>query len=311
MTDLPIADRSIVSFSDVSELSYRLGLVRDEHVLPITSPLEDMHDERRQMEKLLAMLCGGAAADEMVAGPESAIRLCDVRLHAPFVPNTIFCSGPNYESHLQEMSRRPRDDISRAEVSPYFFVKSGLHTVVGTGAHVDPPLGSVQLDWEVELAVVIGRGGEAIAVEDALSHVAGYSILVDLSARDQFNRADMPSWKDWLSAKSFKSAAPFGPAIVPAHCVGDVQSLELSLWVNGDRKQHGNTSDMVFSVAEQIAYVSRRVALRPGDVISTGSPAGVGFATGSFLKEGDEVTAAIAGVGQLSITIGGGTAKNA
>lgn len=302
--DEPIADGGIISFTGPGEKARRLGVVQDGGVLPMPGSATDVHAERRAMEALLARLCDAASAYDLPMAAEPAIPLEKVAVHAPFVPNTIFCSGPNYVSHLKEMKRRPRDDISRDEASPYFFMKSGLHTVVGTNSVVAPPLETAQLDWEVELAVVIGRGGRAIDAAHALDHVAGYSIVIDLSARDRFNREDMPSWKDWLSAKSFEGAAPFGPAILPARALRDPQNLELSLSVNAERKQHGNTAEMVFRIAEQIAYVSQRVALRPGDVISTGSPAGVGFGSGTFLKSGDRVVARIEGIGSLSIAIG-------
>jgi 2-keto-4-pentenoate hydratase/2-oxohepta-3-ene-1,7-dioic acid hydratase in catechol pathway len=241
-----------------------------------------------------------------VARSEDGVSIDKVLLAAPFIPNAIFCSGANYHSHVAEMNKRLGVQTKAAtDGSPYFFLKSPAHTIVASAETVEAPSGSVMLDWEIELAVVIGRGGRAISESEAMAHVAGYAILIDLSARDCFTRADLPAWKDWLSAKSFEGAAPFGPAFTPAELVEDPSNLALKLWVNGELKQDGNTSEMIYGISEQIAYLSRRVALRPGDVIATGSPAGVGFASGVYLKPGDKVAAEITGLGRLEAQIGG------
>jgi 2-keto-4-pentenoate hydratase/2-oxohepta-3-ene-1,7-dioic acid hydratase in catechol pathway len=237
---------------------------------------------------------------------DDGVSLDSLVLAAPFVPNAIFCSGANYHSHVAEMNKRLGVQAKPAtDGKPYFFLKSPTHTIVGSAETVEAPSGSVMLDWEIELAVVIGRGGRSISEGEAMAHIAGYAILLDLSARDCFNRADLPAWKDWLSAKSFEGAAPFGPNFTPAELVADPSNLALRLWVNGDLKQDGNTSEMIYGIADQISYLSKRVALRPGDVIATGSPAGVGFASGVYLKPGDKVAAEITGLGRLEVQIGG------
>src|SRR5262249_21657175 len=149
------------------------------------------------------------------------------------------------------------------------------------------------MDWEAELTAVIGRPAKNVTLDKALSCVAGYTIANDLSARDVFRRphvSDTSPFKfDWLSQKVFDGACPLGPWIVPADDVPDPQTLGMKLWVNDVIKQDSNTSGMIFTLAEQIAHLSSRVTLYPGDLILTGTPAGVGMARKEFLKTGDVV----------------------
>jgi 2-keto-4-pentenoate hydratase/2-oxohepta-3-ene-1,7-dioic acid hydratase in catechol pathway len=170
------------------------------------------------------------------------------------------------------------------------------------------PEGAQKLDWEVELAVVIGRKTRNIPVARALDCVAGYTIANDLSARDLSRRDGIapqsPFRFDWLAHKSFDTACPLGPWIVPASQIADPQALAISLLVNDEVKQNSNTREMIFTVAEQIADLSFRMTLWPGDVILTGTPAGTAGATGRFLKAGDRISARIEGIGELNNTVG-------
>ncbi len=163
---------------------------------------------------------------------------------------------------------------------------------------------SEQVDWEVELAAVIGRTAKNVSEAKALDYVAGYTIANDLSARDRGLRPNIsdtsPFKNDWTKHKTFDGSCPLGPWIVPASDIGDPQNLGLKLWVNDVLKQDSNTKDMIFNLAEQIAQLSSGMTLHPGDLILTGTPAGVGSARGEFLKPGDVVKLWIEKIGTLT-----------
>jgi 2-keto-4-pentenoate hydratase/2-oxohepta-3-ene-1,7-dioic acid hydratase in catechol pathway len=219
----------------------------------------------------------------------------EARLTAPIRPGRIFAAASNYIEHADEMGTVL---ANKANSAPYMFMKATT-SIIGQGHPIVLPARAKKVDWEVELAAVIGRGGRNIAVESALDHVVGYTVLNDISARDLTRRDDYPFKFDWFQGKSFDTFAPFGPWIVPSHLIGDPQRLRLTLRVNGVVKQDGGTDAMIFSVAEQIAYLSSILTLIPGDVIATGTPAGVGLASGTFLKPGDVVAAEIEKIGEL------------
>ena len=235
-------------------------------------------------------------ADELQTGqlklqaiPENA------RLTQPFNPLRIFATASNFIEHANEMGTVL---AAKAESSPYIFMKAST-SVIGPEASIVLPPQSTQVDWEVELAAVIGQGGRNIPVSQALDHVAAYTIMNDISARDMTRRNDYPFKFDWFRGKSFDTFGPFGPWLVPAALVGDPQKLGLRLEVNGSIKQDDSTASMIFSVAEQIAYLSSILTLQPGDVIATGTPNGVGMGTGTYLKSGDTVVATIERIGSL------------
>jgi 2-keto-4-pentenoate hydratase/2-oxohepta-3-ene-1,7-dioic acid hydratase in catechol pathway len=147
--------------------------------------------------------------------------------------------------------------------------------------------------------VVIGTRADGVSEARALEHVAGYTIANDISMRDFALRPDTPFGVDWLRSKAYATCLPMGPAVVPARFVPDPHDLALRLWVGDDLMQDSNTSEMLFGVAEQIAYLSEIVPLLPGDVVSTGTPAGVGFARERFLQPGEVVTCEIERLGRL------------
>ena len=160
-------------------------------------------------------------------------------------------------------------------------------------------------DWEEELAAVFGRRVRNIGEDDALSAVAAYTIAIDLSARD-LNQAPDTFYKlDWVAGKAQDTSCPMGPWIVPARFLDNPDDLALKLSVNGETKQDARTSGMIFSIAEQISALSKIMTIEPGDVLLTGTPAGVGFPKRTFLSVGDEITAEIEGIGELSVTIAG------
>ncbi|WP_413227142.1 fumarylacetoacetate hydrolase family protein [Cupriavidus metallidurans] len=214
---------------------------------------------------------------------------------APYRPRRIFGTASNFYEHADEMGTKL---AARSESQPYIFMKAET-SVVATGTTVLMPPETKKLDWEVELGVVIGQACRHVSVEDALSVIAGYTVFNDISARDLNRRTDYPFTHDWFRGKSFDTFGPMGPWMVPAACIPDPQNLRMTLHVNGEVMQNGNTSQMIFSVAEQIAYLSRILTLQPGDLIATGTPDGVGMGRGVFLKPGDSMTAWVEQIGTI------------
>ena len=225
----------------------------------------------------------------------------EVRVLAPLrYPGKILCAGANYFDHLAEMGM---PGAKKEDQRLFFFMKPPRNAVVGPGPTVHMPLGTQAFDWEIELAAVIGKTARNVSVDHALSHVAAYTVAIDFSARDH-NRAPETFYKlDWVAGKANDTCCPLGPHLVPARAIANPQDIGLKLWVNGQLKQDGRSSDMIFSVAEQIATASRIMTLDPGDLLLTGTPAGVGAPKKTFLSVGDRVDAEIEGIGRLSVTI--------
>ena len=236
-----------------------------------------------------------AVARAVADGTITAKPLIGYRLREPFTPRRIFAAASNYYEHAREMGT---ELAPREESTPYMFMKAET-SVVPTLAEVRIPPHAERVDWEVELAVVIGKPGRQIAIEDALDYVAGYTVLNDVSARDLNRRTDYPFKHDWFRGKSFDTFGPLGPWLVPRACIAEPQNLRMRLTVNGETMQDGNTSEMIFSVAEQIHYLSSILTLQPGDVIATGTPTGVGMGRGIYLKPGDVMVASIDGIGSI------------
>ena len=183
---------------------------------------------------------------------------------------------------------------------PYSFLKPWKNTLRGSGESVAVPDGVRMMDWEAELAVVIGAPAARVSAADALDYVAGYANFNDLSARDWL-ASRPPVGIDWVRHKAFDGFAPFGPYFVPAQFVPDPQNLAVRLWVNGEPRQESSTEQMVFGVAAIIAHLTSIMTLAPGDVIATGTPAGVGHGREpqQFLRPGDEVRIEIGPLGEL------------
>ncbi|WP_433276296.1 fumarylacetoacetate hydrolase family protein [Pseudonocardia xinjiangensis] len=234
------------------------------------------------------------------AGEQEALPLESVELQAP-IPEprrNIWCVGKNYSEHAAEFGRSGYDTPSRSEAipdKPIMFTKATT-AVTGPGALVDPGPTS-ELDYEGELTAIIGKGGRGISREDAYSHVWGYTIINDVTARDV-----QRDHKQWLLGKSFDTHCPMGPYAVTADEIGDVTALELETTVNGERRQFAPLKDLIFDVPELIATISAGTTLLPGDLIATGTPAGVGlgFDPPRFLTSGDVVEITVTGLGTLS-----------
>jgi 2-keto-4-pentenoate hydratase/2-oxohepta-3-ene-1,7-dioic acid hydratase in catechol pathway len=238
--------------------------------------------------------------------------LARTRLLAPLLyPGAIFCAGANYRDHMLEMARvsgsPPERDPHEVGLKPWHFIKTSRSSIVGPGARVALPAFSEKVDWEVELAAVIGRPARNVPLDRALDYVAGYTIANDLSARDAMRRPHVaeasPFKLDWLAQKCFEGACPLGPWITPASEIPDPQKLGLKLWIDDELMQESNTSEMIFTTAEQIAHLSTRLTLQPGDLILTGTPAGVGMGRGRFLKPGETLRLWIEAIGELRHTM--------
>ena len=216
----------------------------------------------------------------------------EVRLGPPLVnPSKIICLGKNYAEHAKEGGMA-------VPSAPLLFCKTP-NTINGPTDSVLMPAFSGQIDWEVELAVVISKTGKRISKENALDHVAGLMVLNDVSGREaQFGD------KQWFRGKSFDTFAPMGPSIVTLDEVGDINNLELEARVNGEIMQQGNTRDLIFDIPTIIEYVSQDITLIPGDIISTGTPSGVGIFRDPpiVLNPGDTVECRISGIGELKNT---------
>jgi 2-keto-4-pentenoate hydratase/2-oxohepta-3-ene-1,7-dioic acid hydratase in catechol pathway len=234
---------------------------------------------------------GEVALDEIHARLSNAPRLplSHVTLHAPIThPPRIFAIGLNYQRHADESKMA-------VQKVPTVFMKLSS-SVVGPDALIILPKISTQPDYEAEFAVVIGKPGYQIAAKDWQEHVFGYTILNDVSARDI-----QLATSQWTLGKSFPTFSPLGPAITTADEVPDPHSLDISLTINGETMQSSNTSDLIFKIPELIAYLSSLTPLEAGDIISTGTPEGVGLGRTPqrWLKPGEEVVITISKLGQL------------
>lgn len=252
-----------------------------------------------------------AAADKIRSKKTKVRPLSRPKLMAPVLyPSALYCAGANYSDHMLEMARvqgiEPEPDPHSIGLNPWHFIKAS-RSVVPSGVKVKLPAYSQMVDWEAELTAVIGRPAKNVPLEKALDYVAGYTVANDLSARDFTKRPKVPDASpfkfDWVSQKSFDGACPVGPWIVPASEIPDPQNLAIKLWVNDVLKQDSHTSKMIFTLAEQIAHLSTRMTLHPGDLILTGTPAGVGMGRREFLKPGDVVKVWVEGIGTLTNTM--------
>jgi 2-keto-4-pentenoate hydratase/2-oxohepta-3-ene-1,7-dioic acid hydratase in catechol pathway len=233
------------------------------------------------------------------SGPERA--LVDVRLRAPLRrPPKLLALGANYQDHITEAGQPP---VDKSRVVPKLFIKPST-AIIGPDETLCLPTISREVDWEIELAAVIGARCRTVPVDRALAVVAGYTILNDVSARSVdwgVEREPSPwnGFNDWLNGKWPDGFAPFGPYLVTADEIPDPQALAMRLTVNGEVKQRATTSGMIFGVAETIAFATRFMTLEPGDVIATGTPSGVGATTGTYLQPGDVMEAWIERLGTL------------
>ncbi|MBS1893981.1 MAG: fumarylacetoacetate hydrolase family protein [Actinobacteria bacterium] len=289
----------LVTFTTADVKGDRIGLLEGEEIVDLTTSAAMLSlPFPATMLELIAAGDGERQVAEVVdaAGDSVAwLALAEATLRPPIPrPGKIIGVGLNYVEHVDESSRT-LDTAKELPERPVLFDKPATAVVATEGEILHDGRLTAQLDWEVELAVVIGRTARRVAAADALDHVFGYSIINDISARDQRRSGQ------WFFSKGQDTYAPFGPVLVTAAELGDPQDVNLRLRVNGQTKQDSNTRHMLFKVRQLIEDISSGVTLEPGDVIATGSPAGVGagMVPQQFLQPGDTVEAEIDGIGVL------------
>jgi len=281
----------LVSFEDQGQV--RLGAIRKAGEQELVFDLNRI--DPHLQEQMIAFLEGGElglsrAAKALADAPIAAgLALESVKLKAPIPrPGKIVAIGQNYLMHAAESN-------AGASQYPIIFAKYN-NTVIGPGEAIVLPKISQKIDYEGELAVVIGKRCKAVAVSEALRCIAGYMPMNDVTARDY-----QKITSQWTVGKSFDTFAPMGPALVTADEVGDPQNINLRLTINGEELQSANTGTMIFPIAQLIATITAVMTLDPGDVIATGTPAGVGMARTPprWLRPGDVVRVEIDGIGVL------------
>ena len=295
----------------------RAVLVRDDVYVPLSRWDEDrdLLSLLQDWEAVAPRVAGWAADDAAFA---DAPTFDSAAIELPYRPGQVFCTGANYKKHvvglimgdpamrtaeheaLSEDERRRQVEAmmgKRAASLPFSFIKLPS-CAVGPRDEVVLPSNVEKPDWELELGVVIGKRTHRVSAEQAMDHVAGFVVVNDVTAREHIFRKDGSAiGADWLSGKCFPTFLPMGPMIVPKAEVADPYDLTITLSVNGKVYQDESTADMMASIERQVAYLSDRVVLEPGDVICTGSPYGNGSAFGVFLKDGDVMEGTITGLG--------------
>lgn len=259
---------------------------------------------------LQALIEGGPAAMDALGslvsqadnGQHADARVSDAVLMAP-IPQprkNVFCVGRNYAEHIAEGDRAQKTKVGVTE-HPVYFTKPPTSVVAPEGDVLVFPAVSEAVDYEVELAIVIGKPGRNISKENAYDHIFGYTILNDITARDVQRRHG----GQYFKGKGLDGSCPIGPWIVTADAISDPHNLSIGLTVNGEQRQDGNTSDMIFDIPTLVASLSEGLTLEAGDIIATGTPSGVGYAMDPprFLKAGDTVICDVAEIGQLRNTV--------
>jgi 2-keto-4-pentenoate hydratase/2-oxohepta-3-ene-1,7-dioic acid hydratase in catechol pathway len=278
---------------------HELAVVVGDEVFAPPAPLAEL--------SLMAVLADWEGTSRLLRTwpPKNRIgSLREAPLVAPLTyPNKVICAGANYRDHVREMGLPdPPPDAQ-----PFFFLKPPTTTIIGPDAPVPMPSGpGVRLDYEAELGVVIAHRVRDVPPEQALQHVAGYLVANDISARGYFRRTNPlgpPFAFDWIGHKGQDGFCPTGPVFVPHWRIADPQRLGIRTWVNGNLRQDSSTSQMLVPVADQIAALSQVMTLEPGDLVLTGTPAGVAAANGDFLSVGDEIRIEIESLGVLSNTV--------
>jgi 2-keto-4-pentenoate hydratase/2-oxohepta-3-ene-1,7-dioic acid hydratase in catechol pathway len=269
--------------------SPQIGLVVDNELI-------DLSGVAPSMQAVINLSAEGMAMIAQHANSSPRIPLADVKLHAPLLPRrNVMCLGKNYADHAREMQTAHNEPLE-LPTFPVVFTKatttvSGPHDPIPFDPHV-----SEDIDWEVELAVIIGKQGKNIPAEQAMAYVFGYTVLNDVTARDLQRQG-----KQFFKGKSLDGYCPTGPWIITRDELPDPHNLDVRCLVNGVEKQASNTRNMIFDIPTTIAYLSRGMTLLPGDIIATGTPDGVGAARTppEFLRPGDVLTSIVEGVGEL------------
>lgn len=291
--------------------STKVGVVVEDRVYDLAAALAASGGDTSIADSTIAFLAGGEAAVSAAksaidkAGSDAAQPLSAVKLAAPLpCPGKLLCLAGNYAAHIQEGGGVY---VGKEKMIPRFFSKP-CSTVIATGESIRVPKSTGFADWELELAVVIGKTGRDLTPEQAEEHIVGYTIFNDISARQLTFRQDLPQqdgdyYFDWLVGKWLDTFGPMGPWITLKDEVPHADRLSMKLWLNDELQQDANTGQMIFSPAEALSFISQFVTLNPGDIISTGTPAGVGSAKKVRLNPGDKIRGEIEGLGVLENTV--------
>lgn len=298
----------LVTYSRAESIS--CGMLVEDGLIDIQAVWDGPNPPRSVKEVIQK---GPACLAKLAKLAKAAVRLTppdSVKLLAPLPrPGKVIALAGNYSEHIKEAGLAlGLSDSPRQTTVPRPFIMPGT-VVIGSGEQIPWPAYSDQIDYEIELAVVIGKEAKCVSSQKALDYVAGYTIANDVSARSvtfKKNRAKRPwdEFYDWLNGKWSDGFLPMGPYLLTANKIGDVQNLKMELKVNGKVRQKASTSQMIYPVADIVSFLSHIMTLEPGDVIATGTPAGVAMATGDFLQPGDKIECMIEKLGTLTNTLG-------
>ncbi len=300
----------------------QLGFYGNEWVIPLDEAVgafREMFDDivLGPVRSILDLMPGGAMeepthrlsewidANEDVRS-EIGIRTSDVTLLAPLAaPSKILLLAGNYAAHIEEEGKKA---LERAETFPYLFTKPATTVNHPNAPVVIPSVSPDSIDYECELGVIIGKRARRVSEATALQHVAGYTVINDISDRrykpfPERKPRERDAFFDWMHGKWHDGFFPMGPCMTSARTIPDPQRLALTMHVNGELRQSASTGHMIFPVAALIEFITRTITLEPGDIIATGTPAGIGMTTGRFLKPGDTLDSAIEGIGILHNTM--------
>ena len=300
----------------VGHAGERVGVVDGDHIYDMQGAMEACRlGDPATVADMITLLAAGEAAMEGVRaafewaknknGPELKIPLHEVTLRAPLpCPGKLMCLAGNYASHIEEGGSTY---VGKEKMIPRFFIKP-CSSVTATKQPIRIPPSTGFADWELELAVVIGKGGRDLTPEQAEEHIMGYTIFNDISARELTFRNELPEQEgdwffDWLVGKWLDTFGPMGPWITTRDEIPHPDRLRMRLWHNETLQQDANSGQMIFSPAEALSFVSQFITLEPGDLLSTGTPAGVGHAKKVRLEAGDRIKGEIEGLGVLENTV--------
>ena len=302
----------LVTYSRNQSIS--CGILTDEGIIDIPSAWPGPNPPRSVKEILQHSPSCLEKLAELADSADTFTPLDSVKLLAPIPrPGKAIALAGNYSEHIKEAALKQGfklglSDSSRQMTVPRPFIMPAT-AVIGPDDEIPWPVYSKQIDYEIELAVVIGKEAKCVDIENAPAFLAGYTIANDVSARTVTflkNRKERPwdDFYDWLNGKWADGFLPMGPYLLTADEIEDVQNLNLTLKVNGEVRQNANTIQMIYSVADIVSFLSHIMTLEPGDIIATGTPAGVAVATGNFLKSGDTIECTIEKLGTLKNTLG-------
>lgn len=298
-----------------SENKTSLGFYADDNIIPLSAAAELAGVMLDESAGLISFLPGGSQREALLGVEKTlnqamdeelfplSVMIDDVQLMVPIpAPSKLLLLAGNYSKHIEEGGGKAEE---RQKTFPYVFMKPPLTTLTHPGQPVKiPEVSPDHIDWELELGIVMGKSCKGVSEAEALNYVAGYTVINDISDRKfrpnpSRTEREKDSFFDWQHGKWHDTFCPMGPCITPTDDISDPQALKMKLLVNGNIEQDASTAEMIFPVAAIVAFISSFVHLEPGDIISTGTPSGVGASKNKFLKAGDQMEAEIEKIGVL------------